>query len=217
MSADQDAVLQPDVDLDDLLRSLRKSGEQNTPSLGTDQQGSFLANTHLGRASDTGEHPGSDEASASPSVSSEEPADEALAASVVEGGTAPENAVAGTVVATLSAVDPDTGQSLTYALASDPSGRFEVVGNEIRIKTDAPTLDYEAATSHDLVVAVTDASGVTHAETVTVAVADENEAPTDIVVAGGAVSENAAGGTVVATLSAMDPDFGRELHLFSRP
>ena len=208
MSADHDPVLSPDVDLDDLLRSLRKSGEQGAPSLGTDEQGSFLANTHLGRASHTEEHQGAGEALASPPISSEAPADQPPTASVVEGGTMPESVAAGTVVATPSAVDPGAGQRVTDAPASDPSGRSEVVANEISIKTDAPTLDYAAATSHDFVVAVTEASGLTHAETVTVAVADENEAPTDIVVAGGAVPENAAGGTVVATLSAMDPDSG---------
>ena len=38
---------------------------------------------------------------------------------------------------------------------------------------------------------------------------DPNQAPTDINVSGGDVNENAAGGTVVATLSAADPDVGR--------
>ena len=208
MSADHDAVLSPDADLDDLLRSLRKSGEQGAPSLGTDEQGSFLANTHLGRASHTEEHQGAGEALASPPVSSEAPADQAPAASVVEGGTMPESVASGTVVATPSAVDPGMGQRVTDAPASGPSGRSEMVASEISIKTDAPTLNYAAATSHDFVVAVTEASGLTDAETVTVAAADENEAPTDIVVAGGAVPENAAGGTVVATLSAMDPNSG---------
>ena len=44
---------------------------------------------------------------------------------------------AGTVVATLGAVDPDAGDSFTYTLANDPSGMFEVVGNEVRLKAGA--------------------------------------------------------------------------------
>ena len=40
-------------------------------------------------------------------------------------------------------VDPDAGESFTYTLAADPSGMFEVVGNEVRLKAGA-SLDYEA-------------------------------------------------------------------------
>ena len=118
-----------------------------------------------------------------------------------------ENAAAGTVVATLGATDPDAGSTFTYTLSSDPSGKFEVVGNEIRLKAGA-TLDYETATSHNVNVTVTDAGGLTRTETVTIAVTNQNEAPTDITVAGGSVQENAAAGTVVATLGATDPDAG---------
>ena len=65
----------------------------------------------------------------------------------VAGGSVQENAAAGTVVATLGATDPDAGSTFTYTLSSDPSGKFEIVGDEIRLKTGA-TLDHEAATSH---------------------------------------------------------------------
>ena len=125
----------------------------------------------------------------------------------VAGGSVQENAAAGTVVATLGATDPDAGSTFTYTLASDPSGKFEIVGNEIRLKTGA-TLDYETATSHNVNVTVTDAGGLTRTETVNIAVTNQNEAPTDITVAGGSVQENAAAGTVVATLGATDPDAG---------
>ena len=125
----------------------------------------------------------------------------------VAGGSVAENAAAGTVVATLGATDPDAGSTFTYTLSSDPSGKFEVVGNEVRVKTGA-TLDYETATSHQVNVTVTDAGGLTRTETVNIAVTNQNEAPTDITVAGGSVQENAAAGTVVATLGATDPDAG---------
>ena len=125
----------------------------------------------------------------------------------VAGGTVAENAAAGTVVATLGATDPDAGSTFTYALTSDPSGKFEVVGNEVRVKAGA-SLDYETAPSHQVNVTVTDAGGLTRTETVNIAVTNQNEAPTDITVAGGTVAENAAAGTVVATLGATDPDAG---------
>ena len=132
---------------------------------------------------------------------------EAPADITVAGGSVQENAAAGTVVATLGATDPDAGDTFTYALTSDASGLFEIVGNEVRVKAGA-SLDFEAATSHEVKVTVTDAGGLSRSETLTIAVNNQNEAPADITVAGGSVQENAAAGTVVATLGATDPDAG---------
>ena len=149
---------------------------------------------------------------AAPSVATETPGvvaavrNEAPSDITVMGGSVAENAAAGTVVAILGAVDPDAGDSFVYTL-TDPSGKFEIVGNEVRVKAGA-TLDYETAASHDLGIKVTDAAGLSHSETLTIAVTNQNEAPTDITVAGGSVMENAAGGTVVATLGTVDPDAG---------
>ena len=70
------------------------------------------------------------------------------------------------------------------------------------------TLDFETAASHDVGIKVTDAAGLSRSETLTIAVTNQNEAPTDITVVGGSVVENAAGGTVVATLGTVDPDAG---------
>ena len=103
--------------------------------------------------------------------------------------------------------DPDAGSTFTYTLTADPSGKFEVVGDEIRVKAGA-SLDYESATSHQLSVTVTDAGGLSHTETLNIGVTNANEAPTDLTVTGGTVQENAAAGTVVATLGATDPDAG---------
>src|SRR6185295_16000306 len=125
----------------------------------------------------------------------------------VAGGSVQENAAAGTVVATLGAVDPDAGETFSYTLASDPSGKFQVVGNQIRVKAGA-SLDFETATSHDVTVTVTDAGGLSRSEVISIAVTNQNEVPTDLTVAGGSVQENAAAGTVVATLGALDPDAG---------
>ena len=99
----------------------------------------------------------------------------------VTGGTVQENAAGGTVVATLGATDADAGSSFTYTLAADPSGKFEVVGDEIRVKAGA-SLDYESATSHQLSVTVTDAGGLSHTETLNIGVTNANEAPTDLTV-----------------------------------
>ena len=91
-----------------------------------------------------------------------------------------ENSTAGMVVATLSTVDGNPSDTFTYAITSDPSGYFEIVGNEVRVKSGA-TLDYETDTSHDITVEVTDSGGLTYNEVVTININDVNEAPTDIV------------------------------------
>ena len=124
------------------------------------------------------------------------------------GGTVDENAAVGTTVATLSTVDADASDSHTYAITNDPSGFFEVVGNEVRVAAGA-NIDFETDQSHDITVQTTDAAGNTYSEVVTIAVNDLiDENPTDITLAGGSVDENAAAGTTVATLSTVDADAG---------
>ena len=125
-----------------------------------------------------------------------------------------ENAAAGTVVATLGARTRMRARASPIRWPPIPSGKFEVVGDEIRVKAGA-SLDYESATSHQLSVTVTDAGGLSHTETLSIGVTNQNEAPTDLTVAGGTVQENAAAGTVVATLGAIDAGCGRELHLYA--
>ena len=124
------------------------------------------------------------------------------------GGSVDENAAAGTTVATLSTVDADAGDSHTYAITNDPSGFFEIVGNEVRVAAGA-TIDFETDQSHDITVETTDAGGNTYSEVITLTVNDLiDENPTDITLTGGSVDENAAAGTTVATLSTVDADAG---------
>ena len=60
------------------------------------------------------------------------------------------------------AVDPDDGDSLqtmatlTYTVSDD---RFEIVGNELRLK-DGVSLDHEAAETIDVTVTATDQGGL---------------------------------------------------------
>jgi hypothetical protein len=84
--------------------------------------------------------------------------------SVIDGSTG------GTVVGLLRAVDPNSLDTFTYAIASDPSGYFEVLGNSIQVKT-GKTVDIAAGESRDINVRVTDAKGLTYSEIVTINVA----------------------------------------------
>ena len=63
------------------------------------------------------------------------------------------------------------GDVATFSLVSDPSGFFEVVGNEIRVASGA-ALDFESASSHDVTVRATDGGGLSYDETITLSVTD---------------------------------------------
>ncbi len=115
-----------------------------------------------------------------------------------------ENATIGTAFGTLSAADPDDGDSLTYSLLDDVGGLFSIDAASGVISV-ADTLDYETAAQHSVVVQATDQGGLSDTATMTVDVGDANEAP---VLADGtfSISEDATIGTALGTLSATDPD-----------
>ncbi len=120
-------------------------------------------------------------------------------------GTGPvnENVVAATV-ANLSLVDPDAGDSVTYTLSGADANLFKVDGADLRLK-DGVSLDYEQAATRTVTVTATDAGGLSSTKTITIDVADVNEAPVITSAAAFNVAEN---GTAVATLAATDPDAG---------
>jgi Ca2+-binding RTX toxin-like protein len=120
-----------------------------------------------------------------------------------------ENPKMGDVVATLSVKDGAAGEKFTYTLTDDFDDRFEIFGNEIRVKT-ASLFNFETSpTSFALeIMAIGDAqvpSDVEPAST-TVKITNVNEAPTDILVTGGTIAEDTQIGAAVATLSANDQD-----------
>lgn len=106
--------------------------------------------------------------------------------------------VAGAVVGTFGAADPDAGDTHSFSVLND--ARFEVAGGELRLKAGV-SLDYEAAQSLSLKVRATDAAGLTVDQNVTVTVVDAIErydgtAGNDTMVGGmGADSLVAGGGT----------------------
>lgn len=103
-------------------------------------------------------------------------------------GTVEENTAPGSIVGTLTATDANAGDTHTFALTSDPSGFFEIVGNQVRVKSGA-TLDYETATSHALTITATDQTGRAYSKTLTVAVDNVS----------GTVTGTAAGETLAGT------------------
>jgi hypothetical protein len=124
----------------------------------------------------------------------------------------PENASDGTVVGTLSASDPDVGDTHTYTIAAGNTGdAFAIHPSLGRIAVQG-ALDYETAPSVDLVVRVEDDGAPPLFDTarIRVDVLDWNEPP----IASDAtftVDENSPNGTVVGTVPASGPEPGDAL------
>jgi VCBS repeat-containing protein len=90
-----------------------------------------------------------------------------------------ENAVAGTVVGTVSGTDPDSSDSFTYQLTDTAGGRFSInASTGVITVADGSLLDYENAASHSLTVRVTDSGGLSYDKTFTISLSNEGEAPT---------------------------------------
>jgi Ca2+-binding RTX toxin-like protein len=82
-----------------------------------------------------------------------------------------ENATNGTVVGTVAAIDPDSGDTLTYALLDDAGGRFAIDPATGAITVaDGSLLDDDGADQHSVIVQVTDAGGLSDTETFSIAV-----------------------------------------------
>jgi VCBS repeat-containing protein len=202
------------------------AGERVTYSLTEDAEGRFAIDPDSGRLTVTGRTRLDFEAAASHEItvrvtdSGGLSYGQALVIAVVDvneapseitmtGGKVAEQAAAGALVATLATVDPDAGESLAYSLIEDAGGRFAIDRETGAITVaDGAGLDFEDATDHEVMVRVTDSSGLSYDKTFVVTVSDKNYAPTDLALSDGTVVEYAAVGTLVGRVSASDPDAG---------
>ncbi len=107
-------------------------------------------------------------------------------------------------VGTLSATDPDSGETATYTIVGGTdAAHFAISGNTLSVATP---FDHSVQTSGQVVVRVTDSGGLTHDQTISVSVGAVNHAPTAVTLSSSTVAENATG--AVGTLSTTDPDSG---------
>ena len=120
-----------------------------------------------------------------------------------------ENSPINTVVGTLSAIDPDVGDSQTYAFVSGAGATdnalFALSGNTIRTQA---VFDREVKSSYSIRILATDSQGHTIERALTITIGNVNETPTDIGLSNNMVAENSAVGTVVGNLSTSDIDSG---------
>lgn len=84
-----------------------------------------------------------------------------------------ENAADGTVIGTLTASDPNSGDSFTFQLLDNADGRFVLSGSELRV-ADGIRLDHEQAAAHTIRVSVTDAAGASYQQDFVVALLDRS-------------------------------------------
>lgn len=114
----------------------------------------------------------------------------------------PENNQIGAVVGTLSATDPDPGETFTFSLATSESP-FTIEGNQLKAKE---TFDFETKAVYSVPITVTDSASNTLNKNITVQVTDVNEPPTTatITINSGAAFANSANVTLAMTHD--DPD-----------
>lgn len=126
-----------------------------------------------------------------------------------------ENAVAGTLVGTVQALDPDVGNSFSYQLVSGAGGgdnaAFTIVGNQLRSRQ---AFDFEQRPAAAIRLRATDQGGLFVEKSFTIQIRDLNERPTNVDISSATLSAGNAIGAVVGTLSARDQDVG-DRHRFS--
>ncbi|WHZ26464.1 MAG: hypothetical protein OJF51_001259 [Nitrospira sp.] len=94
----------------------------------------------------------------------------------LSGNTVVENAATGTVVGTVSAVDPDSGDTKAYTLTDSAGGRFAINRSTgVITVANGALLNYEAATSHIITVRVMDAGGLAYDKSFTITLTDAYE------------------------------------------
>ena len=142
-----------------------------------------------------------------------------------------ENSKRGTTVGSFHALDHDEVQSLDFSLNDDASGKFTVGASVFcdnntyipGVKTKCTTLlkvrgdlDYETSSREDILVCVTDDSGLLRVQPFKVTILDVNDRPTNITLAGGNtafIEENLNYG-FVGELATIDEDIN-QTHSYS--
>lgn len=124
--------------------------------------------------------------------------------------TVEENVVGGIVVSRLAANDPDDKDDVTYSLVGGDTTNFEIVGNEILVKSGA-NIDFEAAATRTVTARSTDETGLTFDQDIEITIIAVNEIPiavadTDNAVEAGGVGNAIAGNDSTGNVLTNDTD-----------
>lgn len=119
-----------------------------------------------------------------------------------------EAAANGTTVGTITASDPDMGDTLTFSFTGGPAGAFALNSQTGELTVaDGSLLDFESTPMITLMVSVLDNNLLSDTATVAINLNDVNEQPT-VNPAVFSINENSAPGTLVGKITASDPDAG---------
>ncbi|MCU0523953.1 MAG: hypothetical protein MUF72_03915 [Elainella sp. Prado103] len=128
----------------------------------------------------------------------EQPGDTPPTDLVISRANIDENVPANSLVGTLSTVDPDRGDTFTYALVtgagSTDNAAFTIVGDQLRIRNSP---DFETKPSYSIRVATTDAGGLTFTKVLTITVNNLNDPPIVTTTTGGLVYQEGAGNVAI--------------------
>lgn len=151
------------------LRAAFEGFEPNTLGLG------FNTPAPLSGPSPVPEPPGSADLPQAPAPAAPiVPANRAPTGITLSNASVEELPLAGLPVGFAAAIDPNAGDSHTYTLIDNAAGRFVIDAASGLIRT-AAVLDFESATSHDIVVRATDSSGAFVDSPFTITVLNVNE------------------------------------------
>lgn len=128
-----------------------------------------------------------------------------------------ETTAINTPVAALSLQGPKAKQIQTYTITNSASpdelSYFSIEGNQLILKQ---SVDFETINSLSLNVRASGEDGIIADQVLTFSILDENEAPTELSLSNSRISESSSPRSLVATLSATDPDTS-DTHVFSLP
>jgi Animal haem peroxidase/RTX calcium-binding nonapeptide repeat (4 copies)/Cadherin domain len=120
----------------------------------------------------------------------------------------------GTTVTTVTATDPDIGATQTYSISGGADAALFAIDSVTGVLTFVGAPDFEAPADaggdnvYDVIVQVTDDTGLTDTQAIAVTVTNVNEAP---VITSAAAVNAAENGTAAATVVATDVDAGTTL------
>ena len=122
------------------------------------------------------------------------------------------NTSGGVSLGTLTATDPDAGDTFTYSIVSGfDSSKFSILGDQLML--DDGILDFETKSQYVVVVRVTDSTSNTYQEQLSISVNDVNETPSVSLSSNtSSLPENAdtSSATMVATITIEDDALGSE-------
>lgn len=121
----------------------------------------------------------------------------------------PENSGANASVGTLSTIDSDTGNTYVYSLVTGTGDvdntAFNIVGDELRATNN---LVFATQSTYTVRIRSTDQGGLFTEKSFIINVTDVNHAPTDILLKGSSLPENAGSNASIGDFSATDSDVG---------